>query len=87
LKDIIGKKMGRDLGLTRQIKIEIESGIKRCYIITRFGKGFRSELEISKDEKLLTITFFDEDFTSKLLSRNLIVKKEHGMYYIFDKSR
>jgi hypothetical protein len=84
LKDVISNKVGRDLGLTRQIKIEIESGIKRCYIITRFGKGYRSELEMSNDEKLLTITIFDEDYTSKLLSVNLIVKKEYGMYYIFD---
>jgi hypothetical protein len=85
LKEIIGSKLERELGLTRQTKIEIEAGIKRCYMITRFGKGFRSDLEINKDEKSLTITVFDEDYTSKWFSRNLVVKKEYGMYYIYDK--
>jgi hypothetical protein len=87
LKEVISSKIGRGLGLTRQIKIEIEVGIKKCYIVTRFGKGYRIELEISKDEEILIITIFDEDYTSKLLSRNLIIKKKYGMYYVYDKSR
>lgn len=85
LKDIISEKIGREIGLTRQTKIELEGGIKRCYLITRFGKGFRCELEINKDEKSLKITIFDEDYSTKLFSRTLIVKNEYETYYVYDK--
>jgi hypothetical protein len=93
LVDELTELQGKKLGQLREIKIESKGGTSEmkngfvCYLVTRFGTGFRCHLQINKDYKSLDITFYDEDYSSPLITRNLVVNREVGNYYIYDKMK
>ncbi|MGH9976224.1 MAG: hypothetical protein ACRD8Z_10380 [Nitrososphaeraceae archaeon] len=93
LIDELDKTQGKKLGQSREIKIESKEGTSErksslaCYFVTRFGKGFRYRLQMSKDCKSVDTTFYDEDYSSPLITKNLVVIKEVGNYYIYDERK
>ena len=93
LTNELTKIQRKKLGQLREIKIESNEGTGElkssfiCYLVTRFGTGFRCQLQISKDYNSVETTFYDEDYSSPLITRNLVVNKEVGNYYIYDERK
>ena len=90
MSDELTKIQRKRLGPPREIKIEFKEGIGGrkvnfvCYLVTRFGKSFRCQLQMSKDCKSVETTFYDEDYSSPLITRNLVVNKEVGNLYVYE---
>lgn len=93
LIDELTGTQGKKLGQLREIKIEPKEGTGEwkssfgCYFVTRFGKGFRCRLQMSKDYRSVETTFFDEDNSSPLITRNLVVDKEVGNLYVYEERK
>jgi hypothetical protein len=93
LSDELAKLQRKRLGPPREIKIEFKEGTGErmvnfvCYLVTRFGKSFRCQLQMSNDCKSVETTFYDEDYSSPLISRNLVVNKEAGNLYVYEERK
>jgi hypothetical protein len=93
LIDELTKTQGKKLGQLREIKIESKEGTGErkssfvCYLVTRFGKVFRCRLQTSKDSRSVETTFYDEDYSSPLISRNLVAIKEVGNLYVYEEKK
>ena len=93
MSDELAKLQRKRLGPPRGIKIEFKEGTGErvvnfvCYLVTRFGKSFRCQLQMSNDCKSVETTFYDEDYSSPLISRNLVVNKEAGNLYVYEERK